>query len=203
MILIIGFASLGAWPASFVVSGETSSLNLRAKTAGIGWLLSNIMRSGFDLGMPYLYNSDAASLNLGGKTGFVFAGTAGLALILSWLIVPELKGRSPVEADRLFEKKVPAWRFTAPEYTSLESTDQLSLNIPKPSTRERSTSQGSYGGSTEYNPYEFGGQRSRAVSGASAFQDFEMGPVDKPPVDQDDMFSPASRRPQPFARRSE
>lgn len=201
MIVIIGIASLGAWPASFVVSGETSSLNLRAKTSGAGLLIGSVIRSGFDIGAPYLYNSDAAALNLGGKTGFVFAGCAGIGCILTWFVVPELKGRSAVEIDRLFQKRVPAWKFTAPQYASMESSDNLSLNIPTPMSRARAMSQGSNGGPTEYNPYEMGGPRSRAGSGASAFEgDYEMGIVPKLADEQEDTFSPASRRPKPFAR---
>lgn len=206
MILIIAVASLGAWPASYVVSSETSAITLRAKTSGIGWFLGGLIRAGFDFGMPYLYNSDADSLNLGGKVGFVFFGTCVVGFVLSWAIVPELKGRSPLEADRLFEKKVPSWRFTAPEYTSLSSTDQLSLARSGGSQQAeagespyRLAVDTTYGtrsrASSDVSNYQLGvdtsyGGRSRAGSDSSMYQGYEMGPVDT----ADEMASPTSKR---------
>ena len=220
MILIITTASLGAWPASYVVSSETSALTLRAKTSGIGWLLGGLIRSGFDFGMPYLYNSDASSLNLGGKIGFVFTGTCIIAFALSWFFVPELKGRSTVEADRLFEKKVPAWRFTAPEYTSLGSEDHLGLAATRSSELPGAASPYQLGVDTSYanrgrstsdvsnyqlgvdTAYDGGRSRSRAGSDASMMeQGYEMGPVD---TAEDDVLTPTSRRkPRPFRNLSQ
>lgn len=109
MILVITIAGVGVWPASYVVSSETSSLKLRSKTQGLTWIGGGAVKCGFDLGMPYVYNADAA--NLGAKTAFVFFGTTLLALVIAWFGIPELKGRSPVDADRLFELELPAWRF--------------------------------------------------------------------------------------------
>lgn len=217
MILIIAVASLGVWPASYVVSSEVSALTLRAKTSGVGWLLGGIGRAGFDLGMPYLYNSDASSANLGGKIGFVFFGTCIIGFTLTWFFVPELKGRSALEADRLFAKKVPAWRFTAPEYTSLGSEDQLGL-APTRSSEQRESVAGSpyqlgvdttYGGraraGSDVSSYRLGvdtsfGGRSRASSDASVPPAYEMGPVDT----ADDGASPTSKRkPRPFRNLSQ
>ncbi|KAH8728631.1 hypothetical protein GQ44DRAFT_737341 [Phaeosphaeriaceae sp. PMI808] len=42
--------------------------------------------------LPYLYNPDAA--NLKAKTGFVFAASSALAGVITWLLVPEMMGRS-------------------------------------------------------------------------------------------------------------
>lgn len=193
MILIIAFVSLGAWPASYVVSSETSALALRAKTSGIGWLLGGLIRSGFDFGMPYLYNSDEASLDLGGKIGFVFLATCIIGLLLTWFFVPELKGRSPLEADRLFEKKVPAWRFTAPEFANMGSEENVGLSAdtsvqpePAASPHQLGVDQ-TYGGraraTSDVSNYQLGvdtsyGRRSRAGSDASMDQGYEMDPVD-------------------------
>ena len=212
MILIITIASLGAWPASYVVSSETSALTLRAKTSGIGWLLGGFIRAGFDLGMPYLYNSDAVSLDLGGKVGFVFFGTCIIGFVLSWAIVPELKGRSAIEADRLFEKKVPAWRFTAPEYTSLGSEDQLGLAATRSSGTQRESAGSPYqlavdtgygnrsrAGSDVSNhnlgvDTAYDGRRSRAGSDSSMYHGYEMGPVDTAEDPAAAVESPTSRR---------
>lgn len=57
-----------------------------------------------NLVLPYLYNPDA--LHLGAKTGFVLKGIAAVGVVLTYFFVPELKGRSALEIDRFFEKKV-------------------------------------------------------------------------------------------------
>ncbi|EQL01872.1 alpha glucoside transporter [Ophiocordyceps sinensis CO18] len=40
MILVVVVAGLGVWPASYTVGSETSSLHLRARSQGVGWLTS-------------------------------------------------------------------------------------------------------------------------------------------------------------------
>ena len=101
MSTIIFIASLGAWPGSYVISSETSSLRLRAKTQGFGWLISGAISCVFGLTIPYLYNSDAAAL--GAMTGYVFVGFTGLATALTFFFVPEMKGRSVQELDKMYE----------------------------------------------------------------------------------------------------
>jgi MFS family permease len=109
LILVISIAGVGVWPVAYVVSSESSSLRLRSKTQGLTWIGGGLIKAGFDLGIPYAYNPDSA--NLRGKTGFIFCGTALIGVIVTWFFVPEMKGRTPVEIDRLFELKIAAWRF--------------------------------------------------------------------------------------------
>lgn len=218
MILIITIASLGAWPASYVVSGETSALTLRAKTSGVGWLLGALIRAGFDLGAPYLYNDDKGSLDLGGRTGFVFCGTAVIGFVLSFFFVPELKGRTALETDMLFQKRVPAWRFTAPEFTNLGAEESLGLAATRSNAQRGSpaaspyqlgadaTYEGRARAGSDTSNYQLGidtsyggARRSRGRSDAS-YQGFEMGPVDT----ADGMNSPTSKRkPRPFRNLSQ
>ena len=49
--------------------------------------------------------------NLGPKTYLIFAGWMLFALTLTYLYLPETKGRSAAELDELFEAKVPARKF--------------------------------------------------------------------------------------------
>ncbi|KAK0825064.1 hypothetical protein LTR73_007351 [Friedmanniomyces endolithicus] len=81
MMIIVVVAGLGAWPASYVIASETSSLRLRSKTQGVGWLLGNAISCACGFGVPYLYNSDAA--NLGGKTGFIYVALASLGILVT------------------------------------------------------------------------------------------------------------------------
>lgn len=103
MVIIIT-CSLGAWPASYAVAGETSSLRLRAKTQGLGILSYNVANIIFNLILPYIYNPDSG--NLRAMTGFVYAGFCLLAVAGTWVLVPEMKGRSVGEIDVMFEMKV-------------------------------------------------------------------------------------------------
>jgi SP family general alpha glucoside:H+ symporter-like MFS transporter len=101
---IVVTCGLGCWPASYAIIGETSSLRLRSKSQAIGNLANNISGIVMNFTLPYLYNPDAA--NLGAKTGFLFTVLSTTGAVMTYLIVPELKGRSALEIDHLFEKGV-------------------------------------------------------------------------------------------------
>lgn len=109
MMVITMICGLGIWPASHVVAAETSSLQLRAKAQGIGWFSSGVMTGVFSVILPYIYNADEG--NLKAKTGFVMAGFAAVAVVTSWLFVPEMKDRSAMEIDRMFALKLPTRAF--------------------------------------------------------------------------------------------
>ena len=93
--------SLSVWPAYYAVGAEVSSLNLRAKSQGLGWGCSGITTTVFAVAVPYIYNLDAA--NLRGKTAFVYFGLTALALAASWFMVKETKDLSQQEIDRLYD----------------------------------------------------------------------------------------------------
>lgn len=58
---------------------------------------------------PYLLSLPGA--NLGAKLGYIWAGFAGVGAIWAWFFLPELKNRDLEDIDKLFESKIPAWRF--------------------------------------------------------------------------------------------
>ncbi|KAJ6022778.1 uncharacterized protein N7446_013130 [Penicillium canescens] len=109
MMVVTMVSGLGTWPAAHVVASETSSLQLRAKAQGIGWFTSGVGTGVFAIILPYIYNADEG--NLRAKTGFVMAGFAAVGIIISWLTVPEMKGRTPMEIDRMFALKLPTRAF--------------------------------------------------------------------------------------------
>ncbi|KAJ5407919.1 hypothetical protein N7509_001802 [Penicillium cosmopolitanum] len=100
----------GCWSGNVVICGRRSFfLRLRAKTQGIGvfcYMLSNVV---FNLVLPYIYNTDAGDLK--GKTGFVYAGLCFMTFVITWLIIPEMKGRSALDIDAMFEAKIPCRQF--------------------------------------------------------------------------------------------
>ncbi|KIW34427.1 uncharacterized protein PV07_01205 [Cladophialophora immunda] len=103
---------LGPAPASWVIIGETSSIRLRPLTTGVG------RGSYYAVNIPciflasYMLNPDQA--NLGGKCGYVWAGTAFVCLVMAYIWLPEMKNRSYREIDILFNRRVPArkWKKT-------------------------------------------------------------------------------------------
>ncbi|KAJ5832867.1 hypothetical protein N7474_001178 [Penicillium riverlandense] len=109
MMAIIVVCGVGVWPASHVIAAETSSLHLRAKAQGIGWFSFALTSVIFSLVLPYIYNADQG--NLSAKTGFVMAGFTVMGFIGAYITIPETKGRTPMQIDRMFDLELPAGEF--------------------------------------------------------------------------------------------
>ncbi|KAH6625883.1 general substrate transporter [Boeremia exigua] len=120
MMLTIVTAGVGVWPASFAIAAETSSLQLRARTQGLGWCVSAFGTTIVGLVLPYVFNPDEG--NLRGKTGFTYFGSCLIGAAVSWYLIPEMKGRSVAEIDRMFELKLTARQFNG---WKSESTEEL------------------------------------------------------------------------------
>ncbi|KAL5114902.1 hypothetical protein ACEQ8H_007220 [Pleosporales sp. CAS-2024a] len=109
MMIITVVCGIGAWPASYAISAEASALQLRAKTQGLGWFVSAIASTVSGLCLPYVFNPDQG--NLRGKTGYTYALSCLLGVVISYFLIPEMKGRTVNEIDSMFEEKIPARRF--------------------------------------------------------------------------------------------
>lgn len=153
MMIIIILCGIGCWPASFVVAAETSSLTLRSKTSGLGWLLGGVVQGGFAVATPYLYNPDAG--NLGGKTGFVFLGTALLGVAFTYFCIPELKGKTAVEIDRLFEKQDGSLRrVNTGQFERVTSGDSDSIGLHNVQSRGDSVNSTLFQNAPPVEPWE-------------------------------------------------
>ncbi|WWD09795.1 hypothetical protein V865_007923 [Kwoniella europaea PYCC6329] len=102
------FTTTGASAIGYAYASEIPSQRLRAKTAGWGLAMSNMVAIMFSFCTPLMLNGDA---HWGVKTGFFFAGTGTVSTIVGWFLLPEVTRRSPAEIDELFEKKVPLRKF--------------------------------------------------------------------------------------------
>lgn len=120
MMLTIVVAGVGVWPASFAIAAETSSLQLRARTQGLGWCVSALATAVSGLALPYVFNPDEG--NLRGKTGFTYLATCLAGAAVAWWLVPEMKGRSVADIDRMFELQLSARQFTS---WKSESSEEL------------------------------------------------------------------------------
>ncbi|KAL4978267.1 general substrate transporter [Aspergillus desertorum] len=103
---------LGPAPASWVIIGETSSVRLRPLTTGVGRGAYYLVNIPCIFLSSYMLNSD--KWNLGGKSGYIWAGTAFVCTVMAWIWIPEMKNRSFREIDILFRRRVPArkWKQT-------------------------------------------------------------------------------------------
>lgn len=70
---------------------------------------TNISSSLVTLTLPYLLNPPYG--DLGPKVGFVYGSFSMGMVLLAWLFVPELKGRTLEEVDQLFDKETPTCAF--------------------------------------------------------------------------------------------
>lgn len=120
MMLTIMTAGVSVWPASYAIAAETSSLQLRARTQGLGWCVSAFGTAISGIALPYVFNPDEG--NLRGKTGFTYTATCLIGAAMAWYLVPEMKGRSVAEIDRMFELNLATRQFSG---WKSESTEEL------------------------------------------------------------------------------
>ncbi|RSM08499.1 hypothetical protein CDV31_008136 [Fusarium ambrosium] len=99
--------TLGA--VAYAVGGETPTPRLRQKTYSINVMSNTAASVVVTQLIPILINPGKA--NLGGKVAFVFFGPSCLLFISLWLTFPELKGRSYLEMEEMFQKGVPSRQF--------------------------------------------------------------------------------------------
>jgi hypothetical protein len=94
---------------AFVIAGEIAPWRLRTKNQSIAVLSNSFTTWLFNFTVPYMYN--LGSGDLGARTGFVFAGASLLLFILSYPLVPDLRGLTTGEVDWLYENGVPVRQF--------------------------------------------------------------------------------------------
>ncbi|KXH25970.1 sugar transporter [Colletotrichum nymphaeae SA-01] len=110
MLTIFAAGYVFAWaPLNYVVTTEIPALRLRdasQRTASMVNVLANFL---VNFSIPYLLYTPGAGL--GSKVGFIFAGILVLALVFTWFCIPECKGKSLEQIDRMFNEGVPLRKF--------------------------------------------------------------------------------------------
>ncbi|KAG5778318.1 hypothetical protein H9Q73_008018 [Fusarium xylarioides] len=107
--LVMVFFNIGSGPVIPIIASETSSVRLRAKANAVGFICNSFVSWVFNFCVPYIFNSDEG--NLGGKTGLIFAALSVIAWVIFWFDLPEMKNRSYLELDEMFENKVKTRQF--------------------------------------------------------------------------------------------
>ncbi|KAH6959774.1 general substrate transporter [Ilyonectria sp. MPI-CAGE-AT-0026] len=107
--LVMVFFNLGAGPVIPIIVAETSTVRLRAKANALGFIFNGLASCAFNLFVPYMFNSDEG--NLGGKAGLFFAGLCIIACLVLFFELPEMKDRTYLQLDEMFENKVKTRAF--------------------------------------------------------------------------------------------
>jgi hypothetical protein len=96
-------------PLNYVITTEIPALRLRdasQRTASIVNVVANFLVS---FSIPYMLYRQYAGLD--SKVGFVFAGILALAIVFVVFCVPECKGKSLEQVDRMFNEGVGLRKF--------------------------------------------------------------------------------------------
>ncbi|EED19746.1 sugar transporter, putative [Talaromyces stipitatus ATCC 10500] len=100
-----------------VMMGEVPSNRLRSKTLAIAMSASWVSALTVITAIPYLLSAQYA--NLGTKVGFIFGSIGVCIFIVSWIIIPETKGRSLEQLDEMFMNRIPTREFKSYVCTGL------------------------------------------------------------------------------------
>ncbi|KAH8885823.1 general substrate transporter [Thozetella sp. PMI_491] len=116
-IALVALCSLWAFvyanslaPIGWISLVEISSPTVRAKTTSIAVTIQYLSGILFSYTVPLMLSNQNA--NWGQKTGLFFGGVTLLYLVPVILMYPEAKGRTYNELDELFERRIPAWKFS-------------------------------------------------------------------------------------------
>ena len=99
----------------YIVLGEASTRRVVEKTSNVAVSLSVVSAFLTSFTAPYLTGKDYA--NLGGKVGFIYGSSMIVFVVLTYIFVPEMKGRSLEEVDALFAQKTPTRQFPKADVT--------------------------------------------------------------------------------------
>ena len=110
MLSIFGFGFASGWaPVSHILTAEIPSMRLRDMTYRTASAINILIQFVTTYATPYLLNKPYAGL--GAKVGFIYGGAAVLATVFAYFCVPECKGKTLEEIDRLFLDSVPVRDF--------------------------------------------------------------------------------------------
>lgn len=125
LLVVFAAAFVFGWaPICYVVTTEVPALRLRDASQRTASLVNVVSSFLVNFSIPYLLNAPYAAL--GSKLGFIFAGFLLCGLVFTYFCVPECKGKTLEQVERLFNEGVPMRHFgkhgheTATQYLDQE-----------------------------------------------------------------------------------
>ncbi|KAI5956633.1 hypothetical protein CANMA_004470 [Candida margitis] len=110
LLLVFVFVyDLSVGPMIYCIGAEIPSVKLRQKTIMLARFLYNV--AGIIVSILSSYMLNPTAWNWKAKAGFLWGGLAAFAAIITWIQLPETKGRTFAELDKLFEQGVGARKF--------------------------------------------------------------------------------------------
>ncbi|KAI2623422.1 general substrate transporter [Xylaria nigripes] len=140
-IFIFFFAS--TWgPGSWVLIGEVFPLQIRARGVALStasnWLWNFII----GLITPYMVDKDKG--NLGAKVFYIWGSLCATAFIFSWFLIPETKGLTLEQVDKMLEETTPRtsakWKPHITYVAEVSVAEDEKEKEKKAETREESVS---------------------------------------------------------------
>ncbi|KIW52225.1 hypothetical protein PV05_07884 [Exophiala xenobiotica] len=116
-------------PCSYVVVSEAASSRVKEKTNLIACVISISTTFLTSFTLPYLLKAPYAAL--GAKVGFLYGSICCAMVVLAYLFVPELKGRSLEEVDQLFASGVSLRKFGKVETFTVEQIQVSAEKTPQ------------------------------------------------------------------------
>lgn len=102
-----GNANSSSSPGAWVLIGEIFPLPIRSRGVALStasnWLWNCIIA----VITPYMVGSDKGDANLGSKVFFVWGSLCTACFVYSYLLIPETKGLSLEQVDRMLEETTP------------------------------------------------------------------------------------------------
>jgi hypothetical protein len=98
-------------------AAESASARLRAKTATLGTGCNAIIGTITNIVIPFELDA------IGSKTGYMFFGLGVISMVLIYLWIPDVTGRTYAQLDELFERRIPARKFKETECTGEYGAD--------------------------------------------------------------------------------
>lgn len=113
-----GTIGSAAWP----IAAENATSRLRSPTMALCTMMTGLSSCIWSFSLPYAINADEG--NMGGKIAFVFAGTLVFATLFIFFMVPETKGRTYIEIDELWERRISPRKFATTQILTVVNTDK-------------------------------------------------------------------------------
>ena len=108
--VLFGASYALSWaPLSYTILGEAATSRLKEKTNNLATSISVITTFVVSFTLPYLLSPPYAAL--GARVGFIYGSTSAISVVVAWLLIPEMKGRSLEGVDEMFEKNIAVREF--------------------------------------------------------------------------------------------
>lgn len=138
LILVYTFMyDMTVGPVCYSIVSEISSTRLRAKSVVLARTFYNLVGLVNNIITPRMFNPSA--WNWGTKSGFFWTGICALCVLWAYFRLPEPKGRTYAELDKLFELRVSARKFASAHIDPFEAeteTEKRKLEEMQPEVQE-------------------------------------------------------------------